>query len=218
MTEQLSINEIFYSIQGEGSYSGYPCIFVRLMGCNLRCTWCDTEYSFYEGKKLTYEEIYDIIEGYPQCKMVEFTGGEPLLQKNIYPFFDVLYRQGYQILLETSGSINIEFVPSYVHIVMDLKAPDSKESEANHYDNIYRLKPTDDLKIVVASVDDMQWAYDICHEYSISNVLNKPVILQPAFGIISAEEVGEFIKAIEYPFRLGLQLHKYIYSATARGV
>ena len=217
MSNQLSINEIFYSIQGEGSYAGYACIFIRLMGCNLRCTWCDTEYSFYEGSKQSYDDIYNTIQKYP-CTMVELTGGEPLLQKNIFPFFDFLYKKGYQILIETSGSISIENIPNYVHIVMDLKAPASGESEKNIYSNLSLLKPTDDLKIVVASQEDMQWAYNICREYLIDTILKKPVILQPAFNIISPEDVGEFIKHSQYIFRLGMQLHKYIYSPTAKGV
>jgi 7-carboxy-7-deazaguanine synthase len=217
--EQLSlkINEIFYSIQGEGSYALYPCVFVRLTGCNLRCVWCDTTYSFFEGAPQTLAEIFAEVSRH-NSELVEVTGGEPLLQKNVYAFFEMLQAAGKKVLIETSGSILIDRVPDYVHIVLDLKAPDSGESEKNKYENLDYIKPSDDIKIVVASKKDFEFAENIVTKYVLSAKMEKPVIVQPAFGQLESAEVGEWIKNSATRFRLGLQLHKFIYEPTLRAV
>jgi len=213
----LKVNEIFHSIQGEGSYALHPCIFVRLSGCNLRCVWCDTMYSFYEGKVQSLEEILRYIAPW-HSRLVEITGGEPLLQRNVYPLMDMLHNSGRTVLLETSGSVLIDKVPSFVHIILDMKAPASGESGANKYENLELLKPSDDLKIVVADHADFSFAVDLVAAHSLATRLIRPAILQPVFGELEPAQLGEWIKDAQTPFRLGLQLHKFIYEPSLRAV
>jgi 7-carboxy-7-deazaguanine synthase len=213
----LKVTEIFYSIQGEGSFALHPCVFVRLTGCNLRCAWCDTTYSFYGDATKTLGEIGAEVAGYP-ANLVEITGGEPLLQRNVYPLFEMLREAGKKIMLETSGSVLIDRVPSYVHIVLDMKAPASGEAGRNKYENLSLLKTSDDLKIVVASRGDFEFALDLIQERQVTARLDHPVIIQPAFGILEPAEVGEWVKHAGVPVRLGMQLHKYIYEPTLRAV
>lgn len=216
-SHSLKINEIFYSIQGEGSFALYPCVFIRLTGCNLRCVWCDTTYSYYEGETKSLEQILNAVQEYP-CNLVEVTGGEPLLQKNVYLLFELLHGENKKILLETSGSILVDKVPSYVHIVFDIKAPDSGEEKKNRYENLQWIKPTDDVKFVVASHDDFLFAEKITEKYTLHTKLEKPPIIQPVFGKLSGGEVGEWVKSSCFSFRLGLQLHKFLYEPTLRAV
>ncbi|HRP69086.1 MAG TPA: radical SAM protein [Turneriella sp.] len=213
----LKINEIFYSIQGEGSYALYPCIFIRLTGCNLRCVWCDTTYSYYEGTTQTFEQILQTIQKYP-CDLVELTGGEPLLQKNVYTLFELLHKEKKRVLLETSGSIPIDKVPPYVHIVLDIKPPDSGEDKKNWYENLQWIKPTDDVKFVVASHSDFLFAEKITEQYALHTKLERPPIVQPVFAQLSGSEVGEWVKNSCFSFRLGLQLHKFLYEPMLRAV
>lgn len=213
----LFVNEIFYSIQGEGSYAGYKCLFVRLTGCPLRCVWCDTKYAFHEGERMSFHQILFELKKYPS-QLVEITGGEPLIQKNVYLFFDFLQQEGFKILLETSGALSLKKVPPFVHIIMDLKAPGSGESDKNLYQNLNLLKHSDDVKIVIAHTEDFYWAESICQKFGVFHKLQKPPILQPAFGIMENEVLAELIKKSPYPFRFGLQLHKYIYSPEKKGV
>jgi 7-carboxy-7-deazaguanine synthase len=213
----LKINEIFYSIQGEGSYALYPCVFVRLTGCNLRCVWCDTTYSFFEGEAQSLAQILAEIRRH-NTHLVEITGGEPLLQKNVYTLFELLKAENKKILIETSGSILVDRVPEYVHIVLDIKAPDSGESEKNKYENFQWLKASDDIKIVVASRADFTFAEEVIRKYALREKMEKPVIVQPAFGQLEPAEVGEWVKNSDEPLRLGLQLHKYLYEPTLRAV
>lgn len=213
----LKVNEIFYSIQGEGSYALYPCVFIRLTGCNLRCVWCDTTYSYYEGTTQQIGQILETINTYP-CELVEVTGGEPLLQKNVYMLFEALHNANKKILLETSGSILIDKVPSYVHTVLDIKPPDSGEDRKNQYENLTFVKPTDDVKFVVASPDDFAFAESITQKYMLNTKLDKPPIVQPVFGALDGGKLGEWIKKSKISFRLGLQLHKFIYEPNLRAV
>lgn len=213
----LKVNEIFHSIQGEGTYALYPCIFIRLSGCNLRCVWCDTTYSFYEGNSEPIAEILAQIADW-HTPLVEITGGEPLLQRNVYALMQLLHESGRQVLLETSGSILIDKVPEFVHIILDMKAPASGESAANRYENLSLLKPSDDLKIVLANHADFSFAVDLVSAHALSERLLRPVILQPVFGQLEPAELGEWIKAASIPFRLGLQLHKFIYEPSLRAV
>jgi 7-carboxy-7-deazaguanine synthase len=213
----LKVNEIFYSIQGEGRYALYPCVFIRLTGCNLRCTWCDTTYSFFEGAGKSLADIMAEVRAYGS-HWVEITGGEPLLQKNVYELMRQLHAEQKIILLETSGSILIDQVPDYVHIVLDMKAPDSGEAERNRLENLEILKATDDLKVVVASRKDFEFAEELSRHPGIDERLANPVIVQPAFGQIEPAELGEWIKNSSARLRMGLQLHKYIYDPTLRAV
>ena len=213
----LQINEIFFSIQGEASYMGYPCIFIRLMGCNLRCTWCDTAYAFYEGKKMSIAQILEIILSYPS-KLVQITGGEPLLQENTYILIRDLHQAKYKILLETSGATSIQKVPHYVHISMDLKAPGSNEQDKNYFSNIDYLKRTDDIKVVIANIADFEWVKNIVQQYNLFERFDMAPILQPVFNKFSLKELANLIQYSSLPFRLGIQLHKFIYPESTRGV
>ncbi|MFO1472838.1 MAG: radical SAM protein, partial [Turneriella sp.] len=213
----LKVNEIFHSIQGEGTYALYPCIFIRLTGCNLRCTWCDTTYSFFEGQGQSFADIVAQVAGF-NANLAEITGGEPLLQKNVYALMDMLAEQGKKVLLETSGSILIDRVPQYVHIILDMKAPASGEDSKNKYENLSLMKSTDDLKIVIADRADFDFAIDLIGRYSLATKLERPAIVQPAFGQLEPIELGEWIKASSTPLRMGMQLHKYIYEPTLRAV
>ncbi len=213
----LQINEIFFSIQGEASYMGYPCIFIRLMGCNLRCTWCDTAYAFYEGKKMSIAQILEIILSYPS-KLVQITGGEPLLQENTYVLIKNLHQAKYKILLETSGATSIQKVPPYVHISMDLKAPGSNEQDKNSLSNIDYLKRTDDIKVVIANIADFEWVKNIVQQYNLFERFDMAPILQPVFNKFSLKELANLIQYSSLPFRLGIQLHKFIYPESTRGV
>lgn len=213
----LKINEIFYSIQGEGTYALYPCTFIRLTGCNLRCTWCDTTYSFFEGQSQTLAAILSQVDSFGS-NLVEITGGEPLLQKNAYVLMELLAERGKKVLLETSGSILIDRVPQYVHIILDMKAPGSGEDAKNRYENLALLKQSDDLKIVVTNRTDFDFAVDLIERYTLAAKLERPVIVQPSFGQLEPVELGEWIKASRTPLRMGMQLHKYIYEPTLRAV
>ncbi len=213
----LKVNEIFHSIQGEGTYALYPCIFIRLTGCNLRCTWCDTTYSFFEGQGQSLAEIAAQVAGF-NANLAEITGGEPLLQKNVYALMDMLAEQGKKVLLETSGSILIDRVPQYVHIILDMKAPGSAEDAKNKYENLSLLKRTDDLKIVVTNRADFDFALDLAARHNLATKLDRPAIVQPAFGQLKPVELGEWIKDSTVPLRMGMQLHKYIYEPTLRAV
>lgn len=213
----LKVNEIFYSIQGEGTYALHPCIFIRLTGCHLRCVWCDTTYSFHEGQIQSIDSIIGQIAAWPSS-LVEITGGEPLLQRNAYALMHKLHGIGKKVLLETSGSLLIDKVPDFVHIVLDIKAPASGESRANKYENLTLLKPTDDLKIVLADRHDFDFAENLVQKFELQKRLQRPVILQPVFGKLEPAELGEWIKETPIPFRLGMQLHKYIYEPTLRAV
>ncbi|MDH5718556.1 MAG: radical SAM protein [Spirochaetia bacterium] len=213
----LDISEIFYSIQGEGSYAGYPCIFIRLSGCNLNCNWCDTKYARINNKnKVNIANIIKTIKKYP-ANVVEITGGEPLLQENILYLINILHTQKNKILLETSGSLPISKIPQYVHIILDIKAPGSGESENNYFENLKMIKPDDDIKIVICDKTDFLWAIEISEKNNLINRKN-PVILQPAFEKISPEALGEWIKKSGLSFKLGVQLQKYIYPNKKRGV
>lgn len=213
----LKVNEIFHSIQGEGTYALYPCAFIRLTGCNLRCTWCDTEYSFYEGQAQALGAILAQVETFG-AKMVEITGGEPLLQKNVYTLMALLAERGKTVLIETSGSILIDRVPEYVHIILDMKAPASGEDRKNRYENLSLLKASDDLKIVVATHEDFDFAENLIVQHRLSDKLSKPAIVQPAFGLLEPAELAEWVKSSRTPLRMGLQLHKYIYEPAQRAV
>ena len=211
----MKVNEIYRSIQGESSYSGLPCVFVRLTYCNLRCSYCDTEYAFYEGKDYTIEEVLAEVEGF-KTSLVEITGGEPLLQKEVYPLMDRLVQAGNTVLLETGGSLDIAEVNPKVIKIMDLKCPSSGEAHRNLYANIDKLQPYDEIKFVVGSRDDYLWMKEVIRQYSLAG--RCLLLLSTVFGRIQLREVVEWMLEDRLSMRFQVQLHKYIWEPEAKGV
>jgi 7-carboxy-7-deazaguanine synthase len=212
---ELTINEIFHSIQGESSSMGLPCVFVRLTGCNLRCTWCDTEYAFYEGRKMSLEEIMTEVKSF-DCRLVEITGGEPLAQEGVHVLMKRLCDDGYDVLLETSGSINIASIDSRVRRIVDIKCPDSGMEKRNLWDNIAHLKPTDEVKFVIGSRNDFDWAVGVLRRYALA--AKCPVLMSPVFGDVQPIELAQWILDERLEVRFQLQMHKYIWEPETRGV
>jgi 7-carboxy-7-deazaguanine synthase len=214
--ETLLINEIFFSVQGESTAVGRPSIFVRLTGCPLRCTWCDTAYAFHEGSKKSFAEIFAVIEKYP-CKLVEVTGGEPLAQKNAIPFMQELCDRGYEVMLETSGAYSVKDVPRGVKIIMDLKAPGSGELARNLWDNLAWLKEDqDEIKIVVKDRADFDFALQVENERKLTDSF--AVLLSPVHNTLNLQDLANWILESGKSFRMQLQLHKYVWSPETRGV
>ena len=212
---KLKINEIFFSIQGESTYAGKPCIFIRLASCDLRCTWCDTEYAFYEGQQMTFREILKKISAY-SCNLVEITGGEPLLQKNVFQLMKILCDKKYEIMLETGGHRDIAEVDSRVKIIMDLKCPSSGESSKNLWANVRQLKNKDEIKFVIGDRTDYDWAKQILKKFELDK--NHTVIFSPVFDKIENVNLAEWILQDQLPVRFQIQLHKYIWATNKRGV
>jgi 7-carboxy-7-deazaguanine synthase len=211
----MKINEIFHSIQGESSYAGLPCTFVRLTFCNLRCSYCDSGYAFFEGREMTVGEALQEI-GRHGCRLVEITGGEPLLQEEVYPLIDRLLAGGFTVLLETSGSVDIGRVNPQAVKIMDLKCPSSGESEKNLFSNLDQLQPHDEVKFVIGSQQDYLWAKGVIEQYGLSERCQ--VLLSTVFGQLPPRQVVEWMLADGLKARFQLQLHKYIWDATTRGV
>ncbi len=203
----LRLTEIFYSIQGESSRAGRPCIFVRLSRCNLRCTWCDTTYSFKGGDKRTFDDVMEEVEGHG-CKLVEITGGEPLLQPTVLPFMKRLCDEGYEVLIETSGSLDISEIDPRVCIIMDLKPPGSGEVQKNRWENIEHLKPTDEVKFVILNREDYEWAVETVRKHELTTRSN--VIFSPVHGVQDAHQLANWILEDQLNVRLGLQIHKFL--------
>jgi 7-carboxy-7-deazaguanine synthase len=214
--KKLTINEIYFSIQGESTWAGLPCVFVRLTFCDLRCTYCDTEYAFYEGKKQTLGEVVDAVLGY-DCPLVEVTGGEPLLQKNVLPLMTLLADAGRTVLLETSGAHDISEVDPRVHRIMDLKTPGSGEVERNLFSNLEYLTPRDEVKFVIGSREDYEWSRALVREHQLAERC-RAVLFSPIFGRIDPREIVEWVLADNLPVRFQLQMHKFIWTPTQRGV
>jgi len=212
----LTINEIYHSIQGESTWAGWPCVFVRLTYCNLRCNYCDTEYAFYEGIKTSLGDIFSAVTAY-RCPLVEITGGEPLLQKNVQPLMSMLCDSGYTVLLETSGAHNISKVDPRVHRIMDLKTPGSGEVDRNLWSNIDNLTARDEVKFVIGSQEDYDWSRDKVQRYDLSSRC-RAVLFSPIFGRIDPRQIVEWILADNLNVRFQLQMHKFIWRATQRGV
>lgn len=211
----LKINEIFHSIQGEGSAAGLPCIFVRLTYCNLRCSYCDTEYAFYEGKEYSVEDIITIVKNYG-CNLVEITGGEPLMQNESLDLLRHLCDENFSVMLETGGSLPIENVDRRVKIIMDLKCPSSRMEKKNLYSNISHLKPEDEVKFVIGDREDYNWAKKIIDEYNLSDKCS--ILFSPVFNKIEPKEIAEWVLKDNLKVRFQLQLHKYIWKPDTRGV
>jgi len=212
----LTVNEIYFSIQGESTWAGWPCVFVRVTFCDLRCSYCDTEYAFYEGKKQTLPEIVDAVKAF-KCQLVEITGGEPLLQKNVFPLMTMLADAGQTVLLETSGAHDISLVDARVHRIMDLKTPGSGECDRNLFSNIDHLTQRDEVKFVIGSREDYEWSRDKVSRYELAARCHA-VLFSPIFGRIDPREIVEWILADKLRVRFQLQMHKFIWSPRKRGV
>jgi 7-carboxy-7-deazaguanine synthase len=212
----LTINEIFYSIQGEATRAGEPCVFVRLTACDLRCSWCDTAYAFYEGQKRSIDDVVAEVEGH-QCRLVEITGGEPLLQEDVYPLMDSLLERGYTVMLETGGHRPIARVPSKVIKIMDVKCPGSGESDRNHWENLDALTPHDEVKFVIKDRADYEFTRQVIARYNLPSRV-AAVLLSPVHGVLDPRILSEWMLADHLQARLQLQLHKLIWSPETRGV
>lgn len=213
--QNLIVNEIFKSIQGESSYAGIPCVFIRLTGCNLRCSYCDTAYAYEEGVEMPLKEIIGRIESL-NCKNVCITGGEPLLQDNVNVLANYLKKNGYKIFIETNGSVDIDLLSEDAIRIMDVKCPDSGMDDKMDWNNIDRLKATDEVKFVISSKNDYEWAKDILIEHGLARKSN--VLLGVVFGKVEPRLLAEWILQDNLDVRLQLQLQKYIWPDKARGV
>ena len=211
----LQVNEIFYSVQGESTFTGRPCVFVRLTGCNLRCRWCDTAYAFYEGGMLTVEQVLERVRAY-KCPLVEITGGEPLLQDEVHSLIDRLLLEGYEVLIETGGSLDVGRLDPRVIKILDLKPPGSGMEHRNNLDNLRYLDQKDQVKFVVADRRDYEWAKQMMAEHALAE--KAQVLLSPVFGELHPRELAEWILADRLPVRLQIQLHKYLWDPDQRGV
>ena len=212
----MQVTEIFRSIQGESTYAGLPCVFVRLTGCNLRCVWCDTEYAFHGGEKMTVDEVLDKVRAYGG-RLVEVTGGEPLLQKDVFPLMERLVADGYRVLLETSGERPIAQVPREVVKIVDVKCPDSGEGGAFDLANLDHLAPHDQIKFVIASRRDYEFARDFTREHNLSRRA-ATVIFSPVHGQLDLQQLAAWILEDKLDVRFGYQLHKLIWGPDAKGV
>lgn len=211
----LKINEIFYSIQGESTYAGKRCVFVRLTGCNLRCTYCDTEYAFYNGEEIKIDKIIEIIKSF-NCNLVEITGGEPLLQNEVYSLMSKLCDNNYTVLLETSGSLSIENVDKRVINILDFKTPSSKMDKKNYFKNIEFLKPIDEVKFVIGSREDYDWSKEVIGKHKLDKKVK--ILFSSVFGKIKHEEFVRWILEDNLNVRYQLQMHKYIWEPDKKGV
>jgi 7-carboxy-7-deazaguanine synthase len=216
MAGVLSINEIFYSIQGESTYAGRPCVFVRLTGCDLRCSWCDTPYAFAEGQRMSIEDVLEQVKRY-DSPLVEVTGGEPLLQEDVYPLMERLLDSGRIVLLETGGQIDVSRVPGGVVKVMDVKCPGSGESERNEWGNIDHLGSRDQVKFVILDRADFEFARETVRHHALDRRCSA-VLFSPVHGRLDPATLSKWILEDHLPVRLQLQIHKHIWGANARGV
>ncbi|HLK86674.1 MAG TPA: radical SAM protein [Candidatus Binataceae bacterium] len=217
MTEdRLRVNEIFFSIQGESTWAGRPCAFVRLTGCDLRCVWCDTEYAFHEGRTMTVEEAAARLFGYG-CDLVEVTGGEPLLQPGVHRLIARLLDAGMTVLVETSGASDVSRLDPRAVKVMDLKCPGSGESARNRWSNLEHLTPRDEVKFVLADRADYEWARDVIRHHALAARVNA-ILLSCAFGRLAPAALAAWILEDRLPVRMQLQMHKHIWAPDSRGV
>ncbi len=212
---RMQINEIFHSIQGESSRAGRPCVFVRLTACNLRCTWCDTTYAFEEGDERSLQGVIETVESFG-TRYVTITGGEPLLQEGVHSLIRELLDREFEVGIETGGSLDIAQVDRRASIVLDLKCPGSGMSSSNRWENLDHLKPTDEVKMVIADRADYDWARDAIARYRLEQRCS--LLLSPVHGVMDPRMLAEWILADRLPARLQIQLHKYIWPPDTRGV
>ena len=212
---KIRINEIYHSIQGESSYSGLPCVFVRFTYCNLRCSYCDTEYAFHEGNEMSISEILNEINLY-DCNLVEITGGEPLLQNGYIELINELNKQNKKVLIETGGALPIKNIPLKTHIILDLKCPSSKMSDKNLWENIKYLKESDEVKFVIGNKDDYIWTKKIIKDYNLNNICK--ILISPVYNKIESKKIVKWILKDNLDVRYQIQIHKEIWNDTKRGV
>ncbi len=211
----MRLTEIFFSIQGESTHAGRPCVFVRLTGCPLRCTWCDTAYAFHGGTDRSLASIVAEVERYG-CRLVEITGGEPLAQPEVHPLITALADLGHTVLIETSGALDITPVDPRATLIMDLKCPGSGMADHNLWANIPRLKPTDEIKFVIKDRADYEWAVTKVREHRLTD--RQTVLFSPVFEELDPRALAEWVLADRLPVRFQLQLHKHIWDPAMRGV
>ena len=211
----MRVTEIFFSIQGESSYAGWPCVFIRLTGCPLRCTWCDTAYAFYGGTERSIESVLAEVEDYG-CSLVEITGGEPLAQSEVHDLITALADRGHRVLIETSGAMDIASVDQRAILIMDLKCPGSGMQENNRWANLPLLKAQDEIKFVIKDHADYDWAARTVREHGLAD--RHTVLFSPVFGELDPLALAEWILADRLPVRYQLQMHKLIWPPATRGV
>ena len=211
----MQITEIYKSIQGESSFAGLPCVFVRTTGCNLRCSWCDSEYAFYGGARMNVDEIVSQVEQYG-CQLVELTGGEPLLQKELPELALRLLELGHTVLVETSGERDIAVLDERVIKIMDLKCPGSGECERNRWQNLDHLQLKDEVKFVVKDRADYEWSREVIHKYELDK--RAGLLMSPVFGAVGVRSLAGWVLEDRLPVRFQLQLHKFIWPADTKGV
>jgi len=212
----LTINEIYPSIQGESTHTGRPCVFVRLTACDLRCRWCDTPYAFTGGRKMSIDDVVTEVARHG-CRLVEVTGGEPLLQPDVHPLMERLLGEGYEVLLETGGHLPIDEVPDDVVAIVDVKCPASGESAHMHWENLEQLSAKDEVKFVIQDRGDFDYAADVVARYQLADRA-RAVLFSPVHGALAPSELARWILEAHVPARLQIQAHKYIWSPDARGV
>lgn len=211
----LKVTEIFHSIQGESTHAGEPCVFVRLTGCPLRCTWCDTAYAFYGGTDMSLETVVDQVKRYG-CPLVEVTGGEPLAQSAAFALITRLCEEGFDVLIETSGAIDISPVDSRATIILDVKCPGSAMDDRMCWDNLRYIRQKDQIKFVISGRRDYDWAVDVVKRSQLAEKC--PVLFSPVSGAQELQPLAEWLLQDRLPVRLQVQLHKFIWAPDARGV
>jgi len=211
----MRVTEIFHSVQGESTFAGLPCVFVRLTGCPLRCTWCDTEYAFFGGTDRSIDDILDTVRSYG-CRLVEVTGGEPLAQPDSGMLLRQLCQEGFTVLLETSGAVDTTVVDPSVRIILDVKCPGSGMTGRMHWPNVERLRSQDEAKFVIQDRNDYEWAKSILDRFRLID--RCPVLFSPVFGALDPRRLAEWLLTDRLPIRLQLQLHKHIWAPDMRGV
>lgn len=211
----MRVTEIFHSVQGESTFAGLPCVFVRLTGCPLRCSWCDTDYAFFGGSDLALDDILGKVRSFG-CPLVEITGGEPLSQTETITLLHRLCQERFTVLLETSGAVDTAKVDPSVRIILDVKCPGSGMTDRMHWPNVERLRPQDEVKFVIQDRIDYDWAKSVVDRFHL--LTRCPVLLSPVFGTLDPRDLSEWILADRLPVRLQLQLHKYIWTPEMRGV
>ena len=211
----LQVTEIFHSIQGESTHAGEPCVFVRLTGCPLRCTWCDTAYAFHGGDEMSLDAVLDHVKRYG-CSLVEVTGGEPLAQSAAPALITRLCEEGFEVLLETSGAIDITPVDARAAVILDVKCPGSAMQDHMYWDNLRHIRPKDQIKFVIGDRGDYDWAVDVVKRYQLAE--RCPVLFSPVFGGQALRPLAEWILQDRLPVRFQMQLHKFIWDPNARSV
>ena len=221
MTDFLRVTELFHSIQGESTWAGYPCTFIRLTGCPLRCTWCDTEYSFYGGEKKTLDELVAKCDEIG-TRLVEITGGEPLIHRNAFVLTRMLLDRGYMVLVETSGAVDVAPLDPRAHKIMDLKCPGSGEESRNLWSNLEHLTERDEIKFVIKDRTDYEWARDVVRNRGLADMKQagklREILFSPVWDSIEFQEMAQWVLDDHLPVRYQIQLHKVIWGANVPGV